>query len=176
MQIILETPRLFFRRFTEADSDLLLDLNGSAAVVKYVHEPTLKTTKEARTIITDIILPQYKNNLGRWAMHLRSTNEFIGWCGLKYIPEKNEIDLGYRMFEKYWGKGYASEAAAHTLEFGFKQLQLPVIVGRAHIENIASWKILEKIGMQYIGETNDCDGRTKLYSISNPYSNTDESD
>lgn len=168
MQIIFETPRLLFRQFTEADAGLILDLNSSAEVVKYVHEPILQTFEAAGNILTNIILPQYKNNLGRWAVHLKSNNEFIGWCGLKYIKEKDEIDLGYRFLQEYWGKGYASEAAAYTLEYGFKKLQLHTIVGMAHVDNIASWKILEKIGMQFLKETTDCDGRTKLYSISNP--------
>lgn len=168
MKVIFETPRLVFRQFTLADAGLILDLNSSPAVVKYVHEPTLQTFEAAENILKNIILPQYENNLGRWAMHLKSDNEFIGWCGLKYIKEKNEIDLGYRLLERFWGNGYAYEAAKHTTDYGFQKLNISEIIARAHIENIASWKILEKIGMQYVQETNDCDGRTKVYSISNP--------
>ncbi len=165
MSIIFETPRLIFRHFTLDDAGLILDLNSSPEVVKYVHEPILTSFEAAENILKNIILPQYEKNLGRWAIHLKSDNEFIGWCGLKYIQEKDEIDLGYRLLERYWGHGYAYEAAKHTLEYGFKKLQLIKIVARAHIDNIASWKVLEKIGMQYEKETNDCDGRTKVYII-----------
>ncbi|MGG9971022.1 GNAT family N-acetyltransferase [Ferruginibacter sp. SUN002] len=165
MNILFETPRLVFRQFTKTDAELLLDLNSSPEVVKYVHEPVLQTIEQAENILVNIILPQYENNLGRWAMYLKSNNEFIGWCGLKYIKEDDEIDLGYRIFEKYWGNGYASEAAAATIEYGLKKLNLSTIIAKAHIDNIASWKILEKIGMQYLKETNDCDGRTKVYII-----------
>ena len=66
----------------------------------------------------DIILPQYKNNLGRWAIHTTSEMVFSGWCGLKYWPEVDEIDLGYRLMQKVWGKGFATEAAQHTLDHG----------------------------------------------------------
>ncbi len=176
MKIIFETPRLFFRQFTETDSNLILDLNSSAEVVKYVHEPILQTFEAADNILKNVILPQYENNLGRWAVHLKSNNEFIGWCGLKYIKETNEIDLGYRFFQHFWGQGYASEAAAKTIEYGLQELKLPVITAYAHIENIASWKILEKIGMQFVKETNDCDGRTKMYTITNKDTNTDDTD
>lgn len=149
MHIILQTPRLILRQFTPADAALIKDLNSDPEVVKYVHEPTLQTNAEALKIIKNIILPQYKNNLGRWAIHLKENNMFIGWCGLKWIPERNEMDLGYRLKQNAWGKGYATEAARHTLHYGFNELKIQEIIGRAHIENIASIKILKKIGMKF---------------------------
>ena len=105
MHIIFETPRLYLRQFTEADAPLILTLNSDPEIVKYVHEPTLETEEQARNIIINNILPQYPNNLGRWAMHIKETNEFIGWCGLKYRPELNETDLGYRLMQKKMGPG-----------------------------------------------------------------------
>jgi len=152
MQIIFETRRLILGQFTEDDARLILDLNSDPEIVKYVHEPVLTTDDQAKKIIADIILPQYKNNLGRWATYTKSNNEFIGWCGLKYLADKDEIDLGYRFKKNAWGKGYATEAAKHTLDHGFNNLDLKLIIGRAHIENMASIKVLEKIGMQFISE------------------------
>jgi RimJ/RimL family protein N-acetyltransferase len=168
MHIILQTPRLILRRFTEADAGLILALSSDPEIVRYVHEPTLKTEEQAKKILADIILPQYKNNLGRWAIHTKDDMDFIGWCGLKYRPELDEIDLGYRLVQKAWGKGIATEAARHALDFGFKNLQLKLITGRAHIKNIASYKVLEKIGMNFIGEgtVDDCPVRT--YTKANP--------
>lgn len=162
MHIIFETPRLYLRQFTEADAPLILTLNSDPEIVKYVHEPTLETEEQARNIIVNNILPQYPNNLGRWAMHIKETNEFIGWCGLKYRPELNETDLGYRLMQKKWGLGYATEAARHTLNHGFSKLNLHLITARAHIENIASIKVLEKLGMDFIGEgiVDNCPVRT----------------
>lgn len=168
MLIIFETPRLHLRQFTEADAPLILELNSDPEIVKYVHELPLETEEQARKIIVDIILPQYKNNLGRWAIHLKENAEFIGWCGLKYRPEPDEIDLGYRLMQKAWGKGYATEAAMHSLDYGFRTLKLKLITARAHIENIASIKVLEKTGMDYIGEgiIDNCPVRT--YTKANP--------
>jgi len=168
MHIILQTPRLFLRQFTKADAPLILELNSDPEIVKYVHEPTLKTIEQAEDILVNTILPQYKNNLGRWAIHVKENNEFIGWCGLKYRPELDEIDLGYRLMQTAWGKGYATEAAQQTLLHGFKILNLKLITGRAHIENLASIKVLEKIGMGFISEgiVDDCPVRT--YTKLNP--------
>ena len=162
MQILFQTPRLILRQFTEADAPLILSLNSDPEIVRYVHEPTLKTVEQAEKILQDIILPQYKNNLGRWAIHTKYNMDFIGWCGLKYRPELDEIDLGYRLMQKAWGKGFATEAAQYSLEYGFTKLNLNLITGRAHIENIASIKVLEKIGMDFIGEgiVDDCPVRT----------------
>ena len=115
MNIILETPRLILRQFTEVDALAIKQLNSEPGVLKYVPEPIPASEEAALKIIVDIILPQYKNNLGRWAVHTKTNNEFIGWCGLKWIKETNEIDLGYRFKPAAWGKGYATEAAQHTL-------------------------------------------------------------
>ena len=168
MNIIFQTPRLLLRQFTETDAPLILSLNSDPEIVKYLHEPTLKTVEQAEKVLQDIILPQYKNNLGRWAIHTKDNMDFIGWCGLKYRPELDEIDLGYRLMQKAWGKGFATEAAQHSLGFGFKTLDLKLITGRAHIENIASIKVLEKIGMDFIAEGIVDDCPVKTYTKANP--------
>ncbi|MGB4843947.1 MAG: GNAT family N-acetyltransferase, partial [Ferruginibacter sp.] len=162
MNIVFQTPRLILRQLTIEDAPLILELNSDPEVVKYLHEPTLQSVEQAQKIITDIILPQYKNKLGRWAIHTKDDMEFIGWCGLKHRPELDEIDLGYRLKKQAWGKGYATEAAQHTLDYGFMALLLTTITGRAHVDNAASYKVLEKIGMDYIGEgiIDDCPVRT----------------
>ncbi len=168
MHIIFQTPRLILRQFNESDAPLVLKLNSDPEVVKYIHEPTLETFDQAKNIITDIILPQYQNNLGRWAVHTKDDHEFIGWCGLKYRPGLDEIDLGYRLMQKNWGKGFATEAAQHTLDFGFKNLNIKLITGRAHIENLASIKVLEKIGMEFFKEEIIDECAVKTYTRANP--------
>lgn len=164
MNIIFETPRLLLGQFTEADAGLILQLNSQPEIVKYVHERILTTEAEAMNILVNIILPQYKLNLGRWAIYTKDSNEFIGWCGLKYRPELDEIDLGYRLMTEHWGKGYATEAASHTLNYGLHGLNLKLITGRAHIENTASLKVLEKIGMTFLKEetVDDCPVKTYI--------------
>ena len=150
------------RRFTEADAPLVLLLNSDPAVLKYIHEPVLQTTEDALSILRTHILPQYKINLGRWAIHTKADNTFIGWCGLKHLAETNEIDLGYRLLPECWGQGFATEAAKHTLDYGLHALNLQIITARAKIENTASIKVLEKTGMQFLkNETvDDCSVKT----------------
>jgi RimJ/RimL family protein N-acetyltransferase len=151
MHPLFTSPRLLFREFTLEDADLIYDLNSDDEVTKYVHE--LPTTKEvAKQTLVYTILPQYEqNNFGRWAVQLKDTTEFIGWCGLKYRKDLKLIDLGYRFKRKFWGNGYATEAAQRTIEYAKDPLNLSEICAFAHIDNIASWKVLEKCGMQFTG-------------------------
>lgn len=164
MHIVLETSRLILRRFTNSDADaaLLIQLNSDPEVLQYLQEPFLLDIQKAKEILADIILPQYENKLGRWAIHVKENNQFVGWCGLKYHPELDETDLGYRLLQSAWGKGYATEAAAACLKYGFEILHLKRIIGRAHILNTASFAVLSKIGMTYVGEgiVDDCPVKT----------------
>ncbi|MDQ2863884.1 MAG: GNAT family N-acetyltransferase, partial [Bacteroidota bacterium] len=121
-----------------------------------------------KKIITDIILPQYKLNLGRWAIHTKSDYEFIGWCGLKFIEETGIIDLGYRILKNAWGNGYATETAQYTLIYGLRDLNIKTITGMAHVENIASIKILEKIGMKFNRTDIIDNAAVKVYTLSLP--------
>ena len=94
--------------------------------------PFLKMKLRQRIFLSTKYLPQYKINLGRWAIHTKADYEFIGWCGLKYIEETGIIDLGYRLLKTAWGKGYATEAAQYTLIYGLKNLKIKLITGMAH--------------------------------------------
>lgn len=150
MNKILETPRLYLREFTIEDAQLLIDLNSNPNVIRYTGDGPVKDLAEAKRILTDIIFPQYKNKMGRWAVHLKSNDEFIGWCGLKFIAEDNEIDLGYRFFENHWRKGYASESAKAVLEYGVNTLNLKNIIARVAKDNVASINVIKKLGMVYL--------------------------
>ena len=141
----LETERLYLREFTLDDAEMIFQMHQDAVITKYTGDPIPWDNIElVQQILTDAILPQYKNNIGRWAVYLKSTNEFLGWCGLKDVD--GEIDLGYRYIQKYWGKGYATEAAKAVLNYGIK---LKNIIGRADSRNTASIKVLEKIGLRF---------------------------
>ena len=173
MNIIIETNRLLLRIFTEDDAALIYDLNLDPDVIRYTHDP-IKDLAHASEVLEKVIIPQYAlYNHGRWAVHVKATLDpiaigFLGWCGLKYRAELNEIDLGYRFKKEGWGKGYATEAAYASIQYGFEKLGLQRIVARAEIENIGSWKVLEKCGMTYIGDE-EVDGYpVKTYEILNP--------
>lgn len=168
MNVILETERLLLRTFTTEDARLIYELNKDPDVTRFTGDP-ITDIAHARQVLEQVILPQYVlYNHGRWAVHAKPSLEFIGWCGLKKRPERNEIDLGYRFLKSTWGKGYATEAAFACIKYAFEKLGLKRIVGRAMPGNIASLKVLEKCGMTYIGEDMVDDHPAKTYEILNP--------
>lgn len=168
MNVVIETKRLLLRTFTNNDAQLIYDLNFDSNVTRFTYDP-IDDLEHAKQILENTILPQYAlYNHGRWAVHLRETLEFIGWCGLKYRPERLEVDLGYRFKKSAWGKGYATEAAYACLKYGFEKLNIRKIIGRAVPENEGSWKILEKIGMQFTREELVDGHWAKTYELSNP--------
>ncbi|MEO5947462.1 MAG: GNAT family N-acetyltransferase [Chitinophagaceae bacterium] len=171
MNIIIETDRLLLRTFTINDAQLIYELNEDPDVIKFTMDPVRDIAHAAEILLTTI-LPQYAlYNHGRWAVHTKHDANFIGWCGLKARPERNEIDLGYRFIKTSWGKGYATEAAFASLNYGFNKLRLPRIVGRAMPQNQASLKVLGKCGMKYIGEDIVDDHPAKTYEAINPLIN-----
>lgn len=148
---ILETPRLLLREFHEEDAPHFYKLNEDPEVTRYTGDLPFRDEEAARQFLLDY--DQYeKHGYGRWAVLLKPENtrpEWIGWCGLKYIPELDETDVGFRFFRSYWGRGYATEAARACLAYGFGALGLKRIVGRAMKENAASVRVLQKIGMEF---------------------------
>jgi RimJ/RimL family protein N-acetyltransferase len=167
MTIVLETERLILRLFTIADVELIYDLNKDADVTRYTGDP-IRDIEHATDILHNIILPQYSlYNYGRWAVLEKPSFNFIGWCGLKFRPERQEVDLGYRFKKVAWGKGYATEAAVACIQHGFKHHNLNRIVGRAVPQNTASLHVLEKCGMQYIGDEVVDNHPAKTYEILN---------
>jgi ribosomal-protein-alanine N-acetyltransferase len=95
---------------------------------------------------------------GWWAVELKKSGELIGWCGLNHLPDTDEIEVLYLIGEDHWGKGLATEAAFSTVEYAFEVAGLETLVGIVHPENIASRRVLEKIGMTY-------KGRAKYFGI-----------
>ncbi len=169
MNIIIETNRLVLRAFTPEDAPLIYELNLDPDVIRYTGDP-IKDLAQAKQVLEQTIIPQYAlYNHGRWAVHVKHNMEFIGWCGLKARPERNEIDLGYRFMKTAWGKGYATEAAFACIKYGFEKLNLERIVGRAMPKNTASLKVLQKCDMQYVGDEIVDDHPAKTYEILNPF-------
>lgn len=148
MKIITRTTRLLIREMTPEDADNAFLLNNDPEVIRYTGDVAFESPEEARQFLENYDHFR-KYGFGRWALELLDSGEFIGWCGLKYTPELDEYDLGYRLLRKHWSKGYASEAGRSCLELGFGEFEMPRIVGRVMPENTASLRVLEKLGFHF---------------------------
>ncbi len=165
MRFLFETPRLLLRPFLPEDAPGLLELNNDPEVQRFTGDPPFPSLEAARRFVLEY--PEYRRTgYGRWAVLQKTDGAFLGWCGLK-LNEEEEVDLGFRFLRRYRGRGYATEAAAACLDYGFRTLNLPEIVGRAMTENVASIRVLEKIGLQFRKEVfvPAHDARVRYYSL-----------
>jgi len=143
---IAETEKLLIREFELTDTAKFFELNRDIEVVKYTGDRPFESIEVAETLLTSYIEFK-KSNLVHWAIVLKENNEFIGTCGFE--QHSSYVDLGGRLFKKHWGKGYATESAKACLDYGFKHLNLSEVVGRVVKDNLASIRVLEKIGMKF---------------------------
>lgn len=161
---ILETSRLYLREMVETDAQSVYELNRDPKVIKHTGDIPFKNTEDARKFLIDYNHYE-KYGFGRWAVIRMTDQAFLGWCGLKYTPELNEYDIGYRFYKKYWGMGYATEAAQACIEWGFQNIDTDIIIGRTMPENIASFKVLEKVGLKYYETRLENNGQLLVYKI-----------
>ncbi len=149
MKTLIETERLVLREITLDDKEDLFTLHSYPEVQKYTGEPVVESLDEMEKAILGRIAHYKKYGFGRWATFLKEGKQFVGWAGLLYLPEFDEIDLGYRFLPEYWGIGIATEASRAILTYGFDTLKLKKIIAIAMKENKASIKVMEKIGMEF---------------------------
>lgn len=161
---ILSTERCILREFSPTDAAVLFDLNSNSNVVRYTGDVAFDSVEATRKFIQNYS-DYEKNGFGRWLVIEKNSKVVLGWCGLKYYD--NEVDIGYRFFEHFWGKGFATETARACLDYGFNVLNLQRIVGNCMLENTASIRVLEKLGMQRLQEKNLADAPGVQYVITN---------
>jgi ribosomal-protein-alanine N-acetyltransferase len=155
LKLITESERFILRELLPTDCDGMFELDSDPEVHRYLgNKPT---TDKAQIIeVINNVRKQYSDHgIGRWAIIDKTTNEFIGWTGLKFVTEmtnnhQNYYDIGYRIRRKFWGQGIASETAAFCLDYAFNVLEVNEVYASASIENGGSNKILQKIGMNFI--------------------------
>lgn len=143
-----ETRRLRHRAFVIDDADAFLDLNSHPDVMRYTGEPALSSIEQAAEAIETY--PDFECvGFGRWASVLKETQTVVGFCGLKYLPEFDLVDVGYRYLPEYWGQGLATEACSAAVHFGLHVLGLERVFAFVMPQNIASIRVLEKSGLRY---------------------------
>ena len=155
MKSLFESSRLYFREFMIEDAEGLYLLNLDPEVIRYTGDPPFESITAAKHFIENYDHYQLYG-FGRWAMIRKEDDAFLGWCGIKYNEDK-EIDIGFRLMKKYWNRGYASEAALATINFSRSSLKINILVARAAKENIASLRVLEKLGFSYVNRV-ECHG------------------
>ena len=165
-KLFIETERLIIRPFKMADIAPSYVMNLDTEVSRYTGDGGVVSKKEMeRRIVEDVFGDYEKHGFGRLAVELKSENQFIGFTGLKYLEDMDEVDLGYRFMKAYWGKGIATESAKACLDLGFKTLGLDRIIAMVLPENLGSIRVLEKLNFEYEKDIIEDNLLARLYSL-----------
>ncbi|MEM6966683.1 MAG: GNAT family N-acetyltransferase [Bacteroidota bacterium] len=156
MKFHVETERLIMRDFREEDAEGIFKLDSNPSVVQYLHMAPMNSLQQAIEQIEHVRSQYEKNGIGRWVLIEKATNSFVGWSGLKFENhpllnnQQDYYDVGYRLLPEYWGRGYATESAIASVQYGWEKMGLKKMNAAAHSENLASKNVLKKIGFKEV--------------------------
>jgi len=169
----IETERLLLREIQMSDVDGMFELDSNPNVHLFVGNKPVKSIEESIGYVKNV-QQQYKDfGIGRWAVILKETNEFLGWSGIKFITNeinnhKDFYEIGYRFIEKHWGKGYATEAGKAFIDYAFNVMKVDALYAYADAGNENSRKILEKLGLRYVNSFEYEEELEVWYELKNP--------
>ncbi|MBD1807247.1 GNAT family N-acetyltransferase [Microcoleus sp. FACHB-SPT15] len=162
----IETERLLLRQFTMDDLDDLYFIYSHPDLSKYLSNEQPLRLDQTRAAINSIIESWQQHKFGVWAVVYKKHRKLIGHCGLKFLENTPEVQIGYLLLKDYWRRGFGTEAAAAVLKYGFDVVKLERIVAIAKPENIASRRVMEKVGMKYEKDAYFYENDVVYYSLS----------
>ena len=147
---ILETERLSLRRLTSDDAQFILELLNQPSFLRYIGDKGVRNSEDAiQYIQTGPVASYDRFGFGLYLVELKESGTPIGMCGLLKRETLADVDVGFAFLPDYWSRGYAFEAAAAVMAYGREVLGLRRIVAITSLDNAASIKLLEKIGLRF---------------------------
>lgn len=145
-----ETDRLILRPTDEQDAGFILELFNSSKWIEHIGDRKVRTEADAKQYIRDRILPQLERlGYANYTLIRKSDGTKVGTCGLYDREGLEGVDIGFALFPAYERQGYAYEAASKLLELGFSQFGLTSIQAITTRANIASQRLLQKLGLTF---------------------------
>ena len=135
---------------TKDDTDSVFAMRSDADVMRFIRSPHI-TKRDAASWVNLVSSRWEKEKIGFCAVIEKTSDKFVGWCGLWRLQETGETEVGYALFKEYWGKGFAVEASEACLKYGFDKLNLEKIVAVAQPANKNSRRVMEKLEMNFDG-------------------------
>jgi RimJ/RimL family protein N-acetyltransferase len=168
---MIDTERLLLRRWKHEDHAPFADMCGDPDVMQYIGDGSTLTAERSSRAIASFEKEWDERGFGLFAVEAKQTGQLIGFTGLSwpdFLPEVlPSVEIGWRFSKPNWGKGYASEAATAALSFGVDELGITDIVSIYQIENRASARIMQKLGMIFDRKTIDptCGREIEVYRL-----------
>lgn len=149
---VLETDRLILRWLTTDDAAFILELLNEPAWIRYIGDKSVHTLDDAKNYILTGPMKMYSQfGFGLFLVERKEGSSPIGMCGLIKRDTLDNVDIGFAFLSRYQTQGYGFESASATLKFGHEQLDMERILAITSLDNHASSRLLEKIGMKYEG-------------------------
>lgn len=149
---VLKTARLILRRFTPEDAGFMLGLLNEPSFIANIGDRGVRTIEQARQFLVQGHIASYeRHGYGHYLVELQDGHVAIGSCGLIHREAIGEVDVGYALLPAWWSQGYAFEAASAVMEYGRDRLGLKRIVAVVAPGNTASIRVLQKLGLHYVG-------------------------
>jgi [ribosomal protein S5]-alanine N-acetyltransferase len=151
MSLVLNTPRLSLRHLTPEDAAFLVELMNEPPYVANIGDRGVRTIADAQRYIEEKFTASYvRNGYGLYLVELVQGTAPIGICGLVKRELLDHPDLGFAYLQRFWSRGYATEAASATLKYAQETLSLPYIYGVVSPKNARSIRLLEHLGLRYL--------------------------
>ena len=147
------TENLRLRPFTPQDSIRMHQIMNGKDVLQYFPGTQTVSQEQVARMIDRLNDHWQEYGYGLWAVELSETGGLVGRCGLQYIAETDEVEVDFIVDREQWGHDLATEAGRASLQYGYDNLDVAMIVGIVHPENVASQRVLEKLGMQFAEAT-----------------------
>ncbi len=149
----LATSRLTLRAFTDDDVVPFHRMLIEKDVLRYFPNTDPPSLERVQKMVSGILKHWAEHGFGLWAVERRQSGEFMGRCGLQVIPDTGEVEVDFILGKAFWGQGYATEGGQASVQYGFERLGVEMIVGIVHPENMASQRVLEKLGLVFREKT-----------------------
>lgn len=148
----IETERLLLRKITLNDASDMFEYGSDPQVSEYTTWSTHTSIEDTKYFIKSLVKMYKKRELVDWGIVHKAEKKFIGTCGyVGWSMTHSRAEMGYALSRKYWNQGYMSEAVNAMMEFGFREMHLNRIEAKCQVNNIASARVMEKVGMQLEG-------------------------
>jgi ribosomal-protein-alanine N-acetyltransferase len=145
----IKTANLNLRAFNEQDTDDLHQILIGKNVLQYFPNSSPPSREQVEKVILSMLKHWAEYGYGLWAVESRPEGKLMGRCGLQCLTETDEVEVDFILGTQFWGQGFATEVGQASLQYGFANLDLDIIVGIVHTANVASQRVLEKIGMRF---------------------------
>ncbi|MBB4741544.1 RimJ/RimL family protein N-acetyltransferase [Actinoplanes octamycinicus] len=153
----MKTDRLILRGWREDDLEPMAEVNGDPEVMRYISDGSVRDRATTADNLAKWTRSWQENGFGLFAVEIADTGELAGFTGLaipEFLPEVlPAVEIGWRLGRRFWGRGYATEAATAALDFAFRECDLDRVISIRHIDNVRSGRVMEKIGLRYAFRT-----------------------